>query len=913
MKIPSLFSKADDSFDDTERLLAAQVRFMYQTSLHETIASTVIALIVGAYFWFFHGSTAALAWIVYFVLVGIARGVVFMTYRRADDVDSNPGSWITAATLTLLGSGLGWGASAFLFFDLSPLLTGVVVVGMGISGLLLLAPSPRVMAAFNIPLFAGLMFELLMAGDPAYLFAAGVVVLLAATMVFHAVQMQAEMRASLKLAYEKERLVNVLSGSKKELEALNQKLSEEVAQRRRVEEEVKAAKIAAEAANMAKDEFLATMSHEIRTPLNGILPILDILRGTKLNETQRDYLSTAFQSSKHLLTIIDDILDYSKIEAGKLDLETVGMNLRELLDSVVRLMSSGAEKKGLELKAVIEPGVRLAMRGDPVRLRQVLTNLVSNAIKFTEKGSVTITISKRQELPKETELLFTVRDTGVGMDKKTSERLFKPFSQADASTTRTYGGTGLGLVICKRLVELMNGKIGVKSQPGKGSVFWFTARLKKSIGDIQASAKELSNSKALIVSTDTELRRRLGVFADRWSLKANAVPSIKDASNRLSNTAELGASWRFDVLIIDLGKEAEESIALLKQLREDDRLSSMVVLLLTEDGKLPAEVESLQGVDARERSANEGSIQSALDTLLAGGGRSDDDSVSERELSYATDTLAGETLEGKVLLVEDNPVNLHVAQKLLGVIGLEFEVAKNGKEAIDMLRKDHERFDAILMDCMMPVMDGYTATREWRKLEERGGLGHKPILAMTANAMAGDREKCLNAGMDDYMSKPLNKALLRETIGRALAKQGKGPKQGDVVSKKKADTGPEKVAAEKASIIIDQQTLSDVMEIMGDDFQDLVSVYLEDSPKTLKQLAKAAESGKDADLIPPAHALKSTSANLGAIGLSELAKSLEHDARSGKVEHVPQRVREMIKLYKQVAVRLNKLRRKKTA
>ena len=915
MNEPVLTEQQNEYEDDPLRHGAAGVRLMFRMSIFGTVAGTLIALAVGSYYWIWHDSTTALAWMLYFLLVAVSRVVVFLTYRRADDIDSNPDSWILAAGFTMLASGLGWGAAPLLFMDLNPVPTVATVTAMGMTGILLLAPSTRVMVAFNAPLFAGLLFGLVSAGEPAYWLTALALALCAGAMVVNALQMQASIRDSLRLAAEKERMVSTVARTRNELDTLSERVAKESARREQMQDEVKAAKIAAEAANMAKDEFLATMSHEIRTPLNGILPILDILRGTELNANQRDYLNTAFSSSKHLLSIIDDILDYSKIEAGKLELETVGINLRELLDSVVRLMSGSAQKKGVELKAIIEKDVRLAMRGDPVRLRQVLANLVSNAIKFTDQGSVTLSISKRQDFASETELLFTVRDTGIGMEKTTAERLFKPFSQADASTTRTYGGTGLGLAICKRLVEMMDGRIGVKSQPGKGSVFWFTARLKKSVGDIAGQQRQLTDSKALMVTTDADLKRRLEVFANRWELKPTFSASLNDAGNRLKNAAELGASWRFENLVIDTQSFEDRGEELVRQTRDEPRLAEMGILLLNDSGEVPASLGSIQHLTARLRSSSEGAIRDALETLLAGGGSGVAESVSDQELSYATDGLADDLpLEGTVLLVEDNPVNLHVAQKLLENIGLKFEVAKNGKIAFEALSEHPDRYDAVLMDCMMPIMDGYTATREWRKHEQKASLKHKPIIAMTANAMAGDRDKCLNSGMDDYMSKPLNRNLLRKVLRKWI-----NPEEGAAAGEVVASTRPEPTTREIRAVspeaaagapAIDPGVLEDLMDVMGTDFNSLVKVYLEDTPRTLKDLARAASAGNINGLIEPAHSLKSTSGNLGALTLAERAKDLEHDAREGRAPDVVKRVNEMIQLYRQAAAELNKVRRR---
>ncbi len=933
-------STADDQH--SKRLSAERVRFMYRMSGFGTFAATAVAALVGLYFWIVKDSGVALALVAYFLLIAVARVVIYLQYRKAEDIDTNPDSWILAATITMAASGLGWGAMAWLLFDLdlpnSALIVSVVTTSMIVSGILLLAPFSRLMVAFALPSAAPLLIKLATSGDTAHWITAAAFVLVIGAVYLSALRLQSGLRQSLHHALENRRLARVMTQSKSELESLNEELSNNIDRRARIEEEVRQAKRAAESAVMAKDEFLATMSHEIRTPLNGILPILDILRSTELNETQKDYLNTAFQSSKHLLSIIDDILDYSKIEAGKLELEQVGLNLRELLDSVVRLMNSSARKKGLELRVRLEPGVRIALRGDPVRLRQVLTNLVSNAIKFTDSGHVEVTVSNRSETRDQTELLFAIKDTGIGMDKATSDRLFRPFSQADASTTRTYGGSGLGLAICKRLVELMGGRIGVKSEPGSGSVFWFSIKLKKSLGDIQADRKNLQDARILLGCGDEALRQRLGTFFEGWGSGTTLAPNLREMAAKIKDSLTLGGTWAYDVMVVDSPTLGNQSAELIRRIRRDSRFNTMNILVLNRDGILPEPLADFNDIDALDRSSAQGQFHEAIEALLNGG-----EEANERPPTLSTDGMgygddyyeedndpaplpAAEPTgkpSGRVLLVEDNPVNLHVAQKLLSLIGVEHDVAKNGKEALRQLHENH--YNAVLMDCMMPVMDGYSATKQWRKHESESNNERVPILAMTANAMAGDRQKCLDAGMDDYMAKPLNRQLLEQMLNRWLAAAA-APQLVDPVDDEDGhyehsendsvqDDLPPEVAvlrprsrARGVKSVLDRQVLDDLIDIMGDEYVDLIEVYLEDTPNCIGQLVDAADADDIDGLIAPAHSLKSTSANLGAIGLSELAKSVEHGAREGTISDVAQKLREIQSEFDQVAAELQDIK-----
>jgi signal transduction histidine kinase/CheY-like chemotaxis protein/HPt (histidine-containing phosphotransfer) domain-containing protein len=730
------------------------------------------------------------------------------------------------------------------------------------------------------------------------------------------------------------------------------RLREEVERHRNLEKEMEAARRAAEAANMAKGEFLATMSHEMRTPLNGIIPLLEILRDTKLEPDQRDYLNTAYQSARHLLRIIDDILDYSKIEANKLDLETVGLNLREVVDSVVRMLEKTAEAKGLRIQVVIDPNVRLACRGDPVRLRQVLSNLVSNAIKFTERGQVTIQLSRRGETRTHTEVMFAVKDTGVGIPKEKAERLFQPFSQADTSTTRHYGGTGLGLVICKRIVELMGGQIGMKSEVGRGSVFWFTVPLLKAIGDLSAARKDLSGARALIVSTDAKLIQRLTSYIQKWGMSQLSTNTTADALSKLKSTAALGENWAFDVVIVDLGSMRQTAPALARNVVREPVLERLRMVFIAADAGEPVDlqmqIDPARGVTVPHQ-FGEGELLATLNKLL------EVETAGERRMSLmeeaaklgidlggtpaaseaarstpapaapepaatapaAVPAAATGPIKGYALLVEDNPVNRQVAQRLLGLIGIRFDIAENGKEALEMMGKG--TYDVVLMDCQMPVMDGYTATRSRRTMESERGLPRIPIIAMTANAMAGDREKCLAAGMDDYMSKPLNRGLLEQTIRKWLPKRASEqelPAQAPAAAAAAPAppaagvrlTEPVKLTPHKPAIRED--VVNELIDVMGAEFTTLVKVYLEDTPKNLKLLDTAAERGDIQAMIAPAHSLKSTSANLGAMALSDLAKLIEHGARAGTLRDAVGMARQAGVEFRRAAEELERLLKK---
>ena len=671
------------------------------------------------------------------------------------------------------------------------------------------------------------------------------------------------------------------------LEAAPEELRRQLETLRHTQGELLLAKQAAEAAMMAKGEFLATMSHEIRTPLNGVLPLLELVLSSSLQPDQRDYLSTAHASARELLRIVDAILDYSKLDAERLELETVGLNLRELVNGVAQLLQRTAESKGLRLSVTIDPNVRLAVRGDPVRLRQVLTNLVSNAIKFTERGGVHIQVSKRAETREHHEIVFAVRDTGIGIAPDVSAKLFRPFSQADASTTRVFGGTGLGLAICKRLVDLMGGHLGVKSELGKGSLFWFSVPLLKAVGDVQVR-RSLDGIRALALVDDDALLRRLQNAGGTLGIEVTGVRTLADALAALRASATMGERWRHAVLLVDASAFKPVAATLVRNVLKDAALNHVQILLTTYGGTdLPQDprLRMLPG------NVTEDVLRTTLEPMFgvqAPGATRAEPADALVEIRSATPETR---LHGRVLLVEDNPVNQRVAQRLLDLHGLDVTAVGDGRQAVERL--EQEPFDLVLMDCLMPVMDGYMATRLWRERERTRGDARLPIVAMTANAMAGDRERCLAAGMDDYISKPLDRAalaqLLEKWLAASQAQPGAPAAAGSVeaafaTSAEPLHAAPSQPPAPRpapANDAIDASVIGDLLDTMGGEFGDLVRVYLEDAPQRIGEIESAAASGNAVAQVAPAHTLKSSSANIGATALAELARGIEHAARAG--------------------------------
>jgi len=663
---------------------------------------------------------------------------------------------------------------------------------------------------------------------------------------------------------------------------------------RGVQRELLAAKQAAEAAMLAKSEFLASMSHEIRTPLNGILPLLDIVLGTELSPAQREYLVTANGSAKELLRIVDDILDYSKAEAGKLDLESVSINIRELVDSVKRLLEKPAEAKGLAMRAVVDADVRPVVRGDPMRIRQILTNLMGNAIKFTQRGGVSVRVSKRNDTATQHELLFAVRDTGIGLAADAAARLFQPFTQADASVTRRYGGTGLGLTICKKLVDLMGGRIGVRSEPGRGSVFWFTIPFEKAPGDISGVHRTLAGARVLLAASPQRAQHITPILAT-LELDVTQAPDAAIALSRVRQGAPLGKSFGFELLIVDTGSVTGDVGVLLRGILSDRQLDSLRILALGLDNAPDARV-----VLAPAR-ADDAALRQGVRSAFGVAPQARAQPVLSAPLTPIAST-SSQPLAGKVLLVEDHPVNQKVAQKLLERLGLTVDVAENGEVALDKLRE--RPYAMVLMDCQMPVLDGYSATRRLREIETGQGKQRTPVIAMTAHAMSGDRERCLQAGMDDYLSKPLDRQLLEQTLTRWMPKSANVAAAISAIPIIKPETTPPAMPNPPPPDTLDTTTLVDLEDIMGDELVTLVDAYLRDGETRIRNMREAADRGDSTEVGKLAHSLKSSSANLGAIPLANRARQVEEAARNGTLANPADSVAALERLYANAAAAL---------
>lgn len=644
----------------------------------------------------------------------------------------------------------------------------------------------------------------------------------------------------------------------------------------------------AQAATRAKSTFLATISHELRTPMNGVIGMASLLLDTPLAEEQRSFAQTIQQCGEAQLCLINDVLECSKIEAGKLELETLDFHLRTTVEDVLSQFAERAQRKGLEITGLVHAAVPNALRGDPGRLRQVLTNFVGNAIKFTESGEITLQAFLEGDSPSGVTIRFEVTDSGIGISEDVQEHLFQPFSQADSSTTRKYGGTGLGLAISKQLIELMGGKVGLRSRLGHGTTFWCTATFQKQADCSPAivPSVELAGRRILIVDDNESNRTILHHLVSGWGMQDDQARNAEEAMQMLNRAATAGAPY--EVAVLDMLMPGKDGLQLAQEIKSHPQGAAVRLIVLTSLFQ-PGHAERARrtGIIAYlTKPVRHDQLQGCLRVVFglqqavvvppAG----TDTALPAMPPLITRHTLAEQRTRPRVLVAEDNLVNQKLAVRILERLGYQPDVVSNGDEALAAFER--ELYAAIVMDCQMPVMDGYEATRHIREREQRPDAPrdrpHIPIIALTANAMQGDRERCKAAGMDDYLSKPVK----TDDLGKILQRWIPVTPQGETST----PAPPREMSKIDASVFDASAMLANI----GGDvelFDQLIRLFLDRHRTMIHDIEVAIGQADPVALERAAHSMKGTAGNLCAPDVVLLASQLEATGRLGKLAEAP--------------------------
>ena len=864
------------------------------------IFSAAATVLVAGGLWGIIPTSWLMAWVGYMLGVSVARFLHVHWFQNSGRGRPNIERFKNWYVVGVVYAGVGWGISGALLFApdevIHQSLLAVVLAGVTAAAVAVYAPVTAAVRYFVALSLAPLACVHILIGSQTHIIMGalicgyGLFLLRLATVVHRSIS------TTLGLRYDNEDLINELTSAKLQADEINDRLKREIGVRSETEAQLLEAVDKAEQAARAKSEFLATMSHEIRTPMNGVLGMTELLMNTSLTPKRFRFADTIRRSGKALLAIINDILDFSKIEAGKLDIQHTVFDLRQLVEDSMGVFAEQAHGKGVELILQFPPDEHAAYRGDPDRTRQILLNLIGNAVKFTERGEISLRVQSLDVATDLATLRFEAVDSGIGIPPEHQYHIFESFQQADGATTRKFGGTGLGLAICNRLVQLMHGKIGVESRPGKGSAFWFTTKMSRMPADSIAGqikhAGELSGLSVLIVDDNETTRTVLEQQLSNWRMRTDSATSAAAAVRKLKESAARGEP--FALTILDGQMPGVGGVELAREIKRDALLENTRIIMLSSVNELENTGQwHLAGIDMYvHKPVRRVELFDAISNTMP-----DASAVTTSQPAPPSVGEPDEELNAHVLLAEDNPVNQELASAMLDAMGCTSVIAGNGREAVtavtdaplDAIRKP---YDAILMDCQMPEMDGYQATRQIRRWEQEHGTRDPiPIIALTANALEGDRDKCIGAGMNDYLTKPFTQARLTALIKR----WAKLSVEAGTATDGSGRAVPEPAAAGHRSVAdLDQRALDNIRALQSQGspniLQKIIDMFISNSPQQLEKLEEAATTG-NADLLrSAAHSLKSSSANLGATEMSAMCSELEKMGLHKELEGVVSKV-----------------------
>lgn len=834
------------------------------------------------------------AWLGYMGLYIVLRFIYSnVTKNKLKEENINTKKYFALYCAMVIYYGFGWGLFSVLFFSPEHINSQVLVAAMLV---FIAATSISVITSFPTYtvylclLLGPMVYEFYIYGPSEYKSHAVMMTIFSLFLLYYAKYFGRTLSDSFLLRYENEVLIEDMQRAQEESAETNKKLAMQIKENKETQQQLIAEKNKAEEVVRIKSEFLATMSHEIRTPMNGILGMADLLIGTTLGGKQKHFVNTIKSSGESLLAIINDILDFSKIESGKLDINNHAFELREILEESMALFAEPAMRNNVDMYCDYEPKMHSVFIGDKIRIQQLVNNLLSNAIKFTKNGEVSVNVSFQEESLQSATVLIKVKDSGIGIPEEVKEKIFDSFTQADGTTTRKYGGTGLGLAICKKLVNLMDGEIGVHSKPNQGSCFWIKIPFQKaSHVDVQGQQVidfSTLKGKKILVADDNQANQEILIHQlNNWGMQCFEATTAKEVLHILLLANEQGQS--FDAVIVDKNISNHKGMQLVEKIKNTSGISKTKIIMMTTVGSLDetgtwmtAGISAYLQKPIRQKELLEG-VNKAV------GGKQN----VNNEFKEATNNIDELQLKGKILVAEDNIVNTELITLVLEKFGLRYETVENGEDALGAIT-EHEMdrlrdpYNLILMDCQMPFMDGFEATKRIRRWEAENSQAKLPIIALTANAMQGDKERCLSAGMDDYLAKPFTHeqlaVLLQDWLPIVKKQTVSESKENEhLVDVKKNQTYQSEIAK------LDQKTLERIRALQkpgkADVLLKIIDAYLENTPVIIEKVRQGIQLGDAETIFQAAHALKSSSASLGANDLADICRQLEAMGKEGNL------------------------------